>query len=579
MAKGNIQVETQNIFPVIKKCLYSDKDIFIRELVVNACDAITKHKKLVSIGEAEPFDGEYRIDITCDKEAKTITVKDNGIGMSEEEVDKYINQLAFSGAAEFLEKYQGKDDSEKIIGHFGLGFYSAFMVADSVDIITKSYTDDPAVEWNCDGGVEYEMKPSEKTERGSEMVLHISRDGDEFLEPMKLTSILLKYCGFLPYPIYIDGHETPVNDTAPLWYKSPKDCKDEEYIELYHRVFSDVNDPLFWIHLNTDFPFEMRGILYFPKLTHEFESAEGQIKLYNSQVFVADNIKEVIPEFLMLLKGVLDCPEIPLNVSRSALQNDGCVTKISAHITKKVADKLISLHKTESENYEKYYDDIAPFIEYGCLRDEKFYEKLKPVLMAHTTDGDFVSLLDYAEKNGKNITYVSNKEQQAQYIKMLKEDGKTALILPHIIDTHFISLLEMKEEYKFTRIDAVPDVTSDNEGLVNLFKTAIGIEELKVATASLKTTLPAIIAEDEQSRRMSDITRMFGQGITPVTKTLVLNAENKIIKAVEALEDKEKQAVICKEIFDIAKICHTPLTAEEMSDFAERTAKILEMLL
>ena len=578
MAKGNIQVETQNIFPIIKKWLYSDKDIFIRELVVNGCDAITKHKKLVSLGQADKADG-YRIDVICDKEAKTVTVKDNGIGMSEEEVDKYINQLAFSGAAEFLEKYESKDDKDKIIGHFGLGFYSAFMVADRVDIITKSYTDDPAVMWTCDGGVEYEITPAEKKEHGTEIILHLSPDGEEFAEPFKLTSILLKYCGFLPYPIYIDGKETPINDVSPLWNKSPKDCKDEEYIELYHRVFSDMNDPLFWIHLNTDFPFALRGILYFPKLTHEFESAEGQIKLYNNQVFVADNIKEVIPEFLMLLKGMIDCPEIPLNVSRSMLQNDGYVTKIAAHITKKVADKIVSLHKDEKENFEKYYDDIAPFIEYGCLRDEKFYGKLKPVLMARTTDGEFVSLTEFAEKNGKEITYVSNTEQQAQYVKILKEEGKTALILPHLIDTHFISMLEMKEQYKFTRIDAVPDVTSENEGVINIFKDALKNDDLKITTASIKTSLPAIIAEDEQSRRMSDITRMFGQGITPVSQTLVINTESAVVKALEAIEDKEKQTMVCKEIFDIAKICHTPLTADEMSEFAERTSKILEMIL
>lgn len=577
--KGNIQVETQNIFPVIKKWLYSDKDIFIRELVVNGCDAITKLKKLASLGEAEIQDEEFRIDIACDKDAKTITITDNGIGMTQEEVDKYINQLAFSGAADFLTKYQEKDDKNQIIGHFGLGFYSAFMVSDTVDILTKSYQDAPAVKWSCDGGVEYEIAPADKAERGTTIVLHVSPDGEEFLEPYRLTSILLKYCGFLPYPIYIDGNEKPVNDTDPLWNKAPKDCKDEDYISLYHRIFSDMNDPLFWIHLNVEFPFALKGILYFPKLTHEFESAEGQIKLYNNQVFVADNIKEVIPEFLMLLKGVLDCPELPLNVSRSMLQNDGYVTKISAHITKKVADKLLSLQKDERESFDKYWDDIAPFVEYGCMRDDKFYDKVKPILQAKTTDGEFVSLTEFAEKQNKEITYVSSEEQQAQYIKILKENGGTALILPHVIDIHFISLLESKEGYKFTRIDTLPHETSDNEQLINLFKEAVGDTELKVTTSPIKTALPAIIVQDEQSRRMSDITKMFGQGYIPQVLTLVLNTESKIIQALESMEDKEKQATVCKEVFDMAKLCHTPLNAEEMASFVERTTKILEMLL
>ena len=382
MKKGNIEVHTQNIFPVIKKWLYSDKDIFLRELVVNGCDAITKLKKLSSIGEAQVGEDELKLNVDCDKEAKTITITDNGIGMTADEVEKYITQVAFSGAEEFLKKYETENEENRIIGHFGLGFYSAFMVADTVEIETKSYKDEPAVKWTCDGGTEYEMTESDKTDRGTKITLHVSEKEEEFLEQFKLKSILLKYCGFLPYPIYMNDEKAPVNDTAPLWTRNPSECTEEQYKELYHRVFSDMNDPLFWIHLNVEYPFALKGILYFPKLTHEFESAEGQIKLYNNQVFVADNIKEVIPEFLMLLKGIIDCPELPLNVSRSFLQNDGYVSKISAHITKKVADKLISLHKNEKEQFDSYYEDIAPFIEYGCLRDEKFYDKLKPCLQA-----------------------------------------------------------------------------------------------------------------------------------------------------------------------------------------------------
>ena len=441
MKKGNIEVQTQNIFPVIKKWLYSDKDIFLRELTVNACDAITKIKKLQSIGECKSEDTDFRVDVYCDKENKTITIKDNGIGMTEEEIDKYINQIAFSGAEEFLAKYKEKDEKSQIIGHFGLGFYSAYMVADLVEIETKSYKGEPAVKWSCDGGTEYEISESSKDDRGTIITLHVSEAEEEFLQPERLRSVLLKYCAFLPYPIHLNDEKNPVNDTNPLWTKSPADCKDEEYKELYHRLFSDYNDPLFWIHLNVDYPFNLKGILYFPKLTHEFESAQGQIKLFNNQVFVADNIKEVIPEFLMLLKGVIDCPEIPLNVSRSSLQNDGYVNKISSHITKKVADKIISLHKLEKEHFDEYYDDISPFIEYGCMRDEKFYEKLKHVLQVKTTLGDFVSLCEYAEAQDKNITYISNENQQAQYIKMLKEEGRCAIILPHLIDTHFINFL------------------------------------------------------------------------------------------------------------------------------------------
>ncbi len=578
-AKGNIEVHTQNIFPIIKKWLYSDKDIFLRELVVNGCDAITKLNKLKALGESNAEGDDFRIKITCNKEEKTITITDNGIGMTEEEVTKYINQVAFSGAEEFLAKYQEKDEQSQIIGHFGLGFYSAFMVAGTVEIDTKSYTGAPAVHWKCEGGTEYELSDSNKSERGTTITLHISSDGEEFLEPHMLRSILLKYCGFLPWEIYLNEDEKPVNDTKPLWTKQPSDCTDEEYKELYHRIFSDMNDPLFWIHLNVEYPFNLKGILYFPKLTHEFESAQGQIKLFNNQVFVAENIKEVTPEFLMLLKGVIDCPELPLNVSRSFLQNDGYVTKISAHITKKVADKLISMQKDERDSFNNYWSDISPFIEYGCMRDEKFYDRLKSILQAKTTDGEYVVLTEYAEKSDKSITYATDEHQQAQYIKILKERGKTALIMPHIIDTHFITLLEEKEKWKFVRIDTVPEETADNEELVTLFKTALGKDDLKITTSSLKTSLPALIVQDEESRRMSDMTRMFGKGFNmPQLYTLVLNTDSKVVQAIENVSDEAEKSLICKQIYDIARICHAPLSTEEMSSFVERSAELLEKL-
>ncbi len=579
MKKGSIKVQTQNILPVIKKWLYSDKDIFLRELVVNACDAITKIKKLQSLGEYSSDTDKFRVDVSCDKEAKTITIKDNGIGMTEEEVDKYISQIAFSGAEEFMSKYKEDDKNAQIIGHFGLGFYSAYMVSSFVDIETKSYLDEPAVKWSCDGGTEYEVSASDKQDVGTVITLHILEEEEEFLQPERLRAVLLKYCAFLPYPVYLNGEETPVNDTNPLWNKSPSDCKEEDYKEFYHRLFSDYNDPLFWIHLNVDYPFNLKGILYFPKLTHEFESAQGQIKLYNSQVFVADNIKEVIPEFLMLLKGVIDCPEIPLNVSRSALQNDGFVNKISSHITKKVADKIISLHRTEKESFDKYYDDISPFIEYGCMRDEKFYEKVKPVLQVRTTLGDFVSLTEYAEAQSKNITYITDENQQAQYIKMIKEEGKSAVIMPHLIDTHFINFLEMKEQWKFTRIDTLPAETSDESDLITLFKNSLKNDEIKIKSASLKIDLPAIIVEDEQERRINDMTKMFGNAFTKSNLTLVLNTDSDIISKLDTVSDDDKKSIICSQIYDMARVCHNPLTTEEMGEFIERTSKILSMII
>jgi molecular chaperone HtpG len=572
-SKGNIKVNAKNIFPIIKKWLYSDKDIFLRELVVNGCDAITKLKIL----DESLFKEKPRIDVVCDSEKKTITIKDNGIGMTEEEVKKYINQIAFSGAEEFLEKYKDQNDQNQIIGHFGLGFYSAFMVAHKVELETKSYTDAPAVRWSCSGGIEYTITESCKETQGTEIVLYIADDSTDFLLVEKLRSVLLKYCSFLPYEIYLNNEEKSVNDTSPLWTKLPSECTDEQYKEFYHKLFSDFNDPLLWIHLNVDFPFNLKGILYFPKLTHEFESAQGKIKLFNNQVFVADNIKEVTPEFLMLLKGVIDCPDLPLNVSRSALQNDGTVSKISAHITKKVADKLLSMQKDERELFNKNWSDIAPFIEYGCMNDEKFYDRLKPILQAKTTDGDYAVLVDYANENNKEIVYVTDENSQAQYIKMLKEEGKKALLFPHIIDVHFISFLEMKEQWKFTRIDALPEQTQDDEKLVEIFKKALNNKDLKITTSALKTLMPALIVQDEHARRMSDFSRMFGNAPMPETLTLVLNSDNTIIKKLPEM-DSEKQTAICKQIYDIARLSSLALTPDEMIEFVERSADLLEKI-
>lgn len=475
MVKGNISVDSENLFPIIKKWLYSDKDIFLRELVSNGCDAVTKLKKLASIGEAQIDENEkFKVTVSIFKDAKKLVISDNGIGMTAEEIDKYINQIAFSGASDFLSKYKEEDDKgSQIIGHFGLGFYSAFMVADSVEIDSLSYQDGAkAAKWTCDGSMEFDLTDGDRTERGTAITLNIAEDSEEFLEESTIRQILHKYCAFLPIEIYVEvpedkhedhcdcGHDhdheheddtpsepKPINNTTPLWMKKPSECTDEEYKEFYRNVFMDFNEPLFWIHLNVDYPFNLKGILYFPKINHEFAGQEGQIKLYNNQVFVADNVKEVIPEFLMLLKGVIDCPDLPLNVSRSFLQNDGYVKKISSHITKKVADKLTSIYNNERENYEKYWDYINIFIKYGCLRDEKFYEKVKDVIIYKDIDGKYLTLDEYLDgKEEKDVYYVSDPQTQSQYINMFKNQGLNAVVLPSMMDTHFISLVEMKPD-------------------------------------------------------------------------------------------------------------------------------------
>lgn len=609
MATGNISVSSENIFPIIKKWLYSDKDIFLRELVSNGCDAITKYKKLVSIGEAKPEGEEkFRIDVTIDKKNKTLSISDNGIGMTADEVEKYITQIAFSGAADFLSKYKEEDDKNaQIIGHFGLGFYSAFMPSEKVEIDTLSYLpDSKAVYWGCSGSMEYELTDGSRATRGTTITLHIAEDSKEFLEEFTVRSVLGKYCSFLPVEIYLnviddekkdddkaeETEEKPINDISPLWTKAPKDCTDEEYREFYTKVFSDFTPPLFWIHLNVDFPFNLKGILYFPKINHEFAAQEGQIKLYNNQVFVADNVKEVIPEFLMLLKGVIDCPDLPLNVSRSFLQNDGYVRKISAHITKKVADKLLELYKKERENYDKYWDDINIFIKYGCMRDEKFYERVKDCIIYKDLDGKYITLDEYLDgKENKDVYYVTDEKLQSQYIKMMRQEGQNAVMLPMVMDTHFISFIEMKNEgVKFKRIDSAiseeltnKDSEEAPEGICDIFKKALGIEDLKIEAQALKNEeMPAMMLLSEQSRRMKEMYRSYGQqfaGMGDMFKdeyTLVVNTNSPLVKKLSEL-DEDKQKLICEHVYDLAMLCNKPLEPEQMTRFVERNNKIMQM--
>lgn len=608
MAKGNISVNSENIFPIIKKWLYSDKDIFLRELVSNGCDAVTKLKKLASVGEATLPEGEkFAVTVTLDKDAGTLSIADNGIGMTAEEIEKYITQIAFSGAADFLEKY--KDENEKdagIIGHFGLGFYSAFMPSTMVEIDSLSYRDGAkSAKWVCDGSMEYELSDGTRTSRGTTITLHIAEDSKEFLEEYTVRSVLAKYCSFLPVEVYFkalpeekkedEKEETPlpINDTAPLWTKKPSDCTDEEYKQFYTKVFSDFNEPLFWIHLNVDFPFNLKGILYFPKINHEFAGQEGQIKLFNNQVFVADNVKEVIPEFLMLLKGVIDCPDLPLNVSRSFLQNDGYVKKISAHITKKVADKLGELFKKERESYDKYWDDINVFIKYGCMRDEKFYDRVKDYIIYKDLDGKYITLDEYTDgKDKKDVYYVTDEKQQSQYINILRAQGQNAVILPTMMDTHFISFAEMKNEgIKFCRIDsAIADAVSDGkdkcenaEELVDIFKKALGDDSLKIEVQGLKSEdIPAMVLLSEQSRRMKEMYRSYGQqfaGMSEMFKdeyTLTINPNNSLIKKLSQLPEDTKK-LVCEHIYDLAMLSNRPLEPEAMSKFIERSNKLLSL--
>ena len=617
--KGSISIHTENIFPIIKKWLYSDKDIFIRELISNGCDAVNKYKKLISLGEAKGnADENYKIKVSIDKENSALIFEDNGIGMTAEEVEKYINQVAFSGAEDFFNTYKDKMNEENdIIGHFGLGFYSSFMVSKKVQIDTLSYKENATpVRWVSEDGLEFELTQSDNREtRGTTITLFLADDSKEFLEEYTVRNIIDKYCSFLPVDIYLETIKTeeikedevvdttPINDTNPLWLKAPKDCTDEEYKEFYRKVFKTFDEPLFWIHLNVDYPFNLKGILYFPKLKNEFELIEGKVKLYNNQVFVADNIKEVIPEFLLLLKGVIDCPDLPLNVSRSFLQNDRDVSKISKHIVKKVADKLKSLYKNERENYEKFWDDIQVFIKFGCLKDESFYDKVKDSILFKTINSQYITLNDYLEnckeKHENKVFYVSNEEQQSQYIKLFKDYGLDAVILDSTIDNHFISMIEFKNQgVHFNRIDAdLSDILKDNDNennkeiktdIENLFKDVIGDRINNYSVESLKSEdTPAIILISEQSRRMSEMRSQFAGmdfGMSfEEEKTLVINNNSSIVKKLVSLKDdeskKEQVSLICNQIVDIALLSNKELDSKQLDEFIKRNNQLMSMVI
>ena len=682
---GNLSINSENIFPIIKKWLYSDHDIFVRELVSNGCDAITKLKKLEAMGQYTfPDDYKAKIEVICDPDAKTLKFIDNGLGMDEDEVEKYITQIAFSGATDFLEKYKDKANNDEIIGHFGLGFYSAFMVADDVYIDTLSCKEGAKpVHWECDGGSEYSIGEGNKTTVGTEITLFLNEESVEFANEYRVREVLEKYCSFMPVEIFLSKANAPqeyetideselrdddvvvehihedakteekenengeketveispakdqvkinkrpvsISDIHPLWTKHPNECTAEEYKEFYRKVFMDYKEPLFWIHLNMDYPFNLKGILYFPKINTEYDSIEGTIKLYNNQVFIADNIKEVIPEFLMLLKGVIDCPDLPLNVSRSALQNDGFVKKISDYITKKVADKLTGMCKTDRENYEKYWDDISPFIKYGCIKEQKFSEKVLDYTLLKDLDGKYFTLPDYiasvkpaeeekaeekteetadsAEKKEDEkkpqttIYYVTDEIQQSQYINMFREQGMNAVILKHNIDSAFITHIERekeKENIHFQRIDA--DVTNDfkeevsadelkdeTDALTALFRKALGKDKLEVKVEKLKNeNISSMVTLSEESRRMQDMMKMYGMaGMDPSmfgnTETLVLNANNKLVQYIFEHKDSENVPMFCEQLYDLALLSHKPLNPDEMTKFIARSNEILMLL-
>ncbi len=608
MAKGTISVHTENLLPIIKKWLYSDKDIFLRELVSNAQDAIMKLKKLSSLGECTLPEGEpFEIHVEVNKNDKTIKVIDNGIGMTEEEVEKYINQVAFSGVEDFLKQFEKEKDDEQsqIIGHFGLGFYSAFMAADRIEIDTRSYTGAPAVHWESDGGTEYEITPSTREARGTAITLHVGDDSAEFLEYGTVRMTLNKYCRFLPVEIYLtdtaaevkepsEGEEPPVvepiNDTHPLWLKNPKDCTDEEYKDFYRKVFFDFNEPLFWIHLNVEFPFNLKGILYFPKLNHEFQSIEGQIKLYNNQVFIADNIKEVIPEYLMLLKGVIDCPDLPLNVSRSFLQNDGYVKKVSNHIVKKVGDKLTEIFKHDRAAYEGYWKDINPFVKYGCIRDDKFFERVEDILLFEKLSGGFVTLPELKEREDKTVYYVTDADAQSQYIALLQAENIDMVLLGDMIDNHFVSYLEYKlSDLKFKRVDAYVQEKKEDD-TDEAFDTKI-IELMKQRLPAGMTVevqklgsdkVCALFVVPEEARRMEEMSRMFGNmgmNVPKPEEKLVVNRGNALIQKLPALPDGELKELACQQVLDIARLSHKELSGDALNAFIERSSLILEKLM
>lgn len=597
--KGGISVQTEHIFPIIKRWLYSDKEIFLREIVSNASDAETKLKHLVAVGQASGIEGDYRIDVSVNKENKTITVEDNGIGMTEDEVKQYINQIALSGALDFIQKYETAS-SDGIIGHFGLGFYSSFMVADTVELETRSYTGAPAVKWICNTDGEYEMSESDKETRGTTITLHVTEEEEEFLEADRLKGILEKYCRFLPFPLYFTEEtaseenteeKTPINDVQPLWQKMPNECTEEDYTSFYHKVFHDPLDPLFHIHINADYPLNFKGILYFPRLGNEYRSLEGEVKLFYNRVFVADNIKEVIPEYLLMLKGVLDCPELPLNVSRSYLQNSGYVSKISAHIVKKVCDKLAGLHNTDPERYESFWEDIKIFVEYGCIKDKKFYDRMKDIVLFKTTDGDFVTLNEYKKKDGAvdgTIYYATDLTQQSVYVKLYKDQGIPVILLDQVIDGQFINVIELNEgNVTFQRIDSVTDeiredaATEDASSLSDLFRKASGKETLSVKETALKdASIPAILNITEKSRRMNELAEIYGMKDVhlPLEEILVLNTESPIVQRLVADKDSERSQEIARQLYLLAILNQRQFTGEELNAFLEGNYRLLEQI-
>ena len=660
--KGSLSITSENIFPVIKKWLYSDHDIFYRELISNGCDAITKLKKLELMGEYEkPEEVEYKIQVSVNPTDKTITIEDNGLGMTEEEIDKYINQIAFSGVQDFMEKYKDKANEDQIIGHFGLGFYSAFMVADKVEINSLSYQKDAKpVHWESEGGINFEMAEGDKKEVGTFIKLYLNEESTEFANEYRAREVIEKYCAFMPVNIFLknetaepeyetiekdelthkdtvvetviepakteekekeDGTKETVevepsrekykilkrpvalNDTDPLWNKHPNECTDAQYKDFYRKVFRDYKEPLFWIHLNMDYPFNLKGILYFPKINMEYDSLEGTIKLYNNQVFIADNIKEVIPEFLMLLKGVIDCPDLPLNVSRSALQNDGFVKKISDYITKKVADKLSGMCKTDRENYEKYWDDIAPFIKFGYIKDEKFAEKMGDYILYKNLEGKYLTLNDCLEENKEKhentIFYVTNEKEQSQYINLFKEEGIDAVIMPAAIDNPFISHVEQKHEgLKFLRIDTdlnasfKEEVKEDDEAfkktseeLTEVFKKALNNDKLDIKVEKMKNaSVASMITVSEETRRMQDMMKMYNMGGMDMSafgatgETLVLNANHPLVKYVLENKEGENTVKICEQLYDLASLAHGQLSPERMTNFVNRSNDIMMIM-
>ena len=621
--KGTISINAQNIMPVIKKWLYSDKDIFLREIVSNGCDAIAKYKLLALKGEA-PARNDYRVDVIVDKAAATLKIVDNGIGMTEDEVVKYICQVAFSGAEEFLKQYKSEEgENGGIIGHFGLGFYSAFMVSSKVEIDSMSWKEGAqSVHWSSEDGMSYELSASDKTDVGTCITLHLSDDEKEFLEKYTVRSVLDKYCAFMPVPIFLSEVKAPeekkdesaegdaadkseaqseekpeqINDVSPLWLKRPADCTDEEYRAFYHKVFHDYEEPLFWIHLNAEYPFNLKGILYFPKIKNEFSASEGQVKLYSNQVFVADNIKEIIPEFLLLLKGVVDCPDLPLNVSRSFLQNDGYVKKLSGYITRKVADRLTTEFNTHREDYQRYWDDIHPFVKYGCIRDEKFYDRVKDVILFKTTDGEYLTLKEYGDRafdgDKKIVFYASDPQRQAQMIKLYTDSGKPVVLLDTMIDNNFISFMEYsgKNEVTFRRVDAsmeglTEDGAEKNEetraALEALFRKALSDEQLSVQMEQFKSSeMPAMITVEEQSRRFTEMSKAWGGNYNlPEKRTLVLNSKHPLIHWIENAPDGEETNAVCAQVADLAEMARQPLVAERMVEFLKRTNALLTKLI